>query len=69
MEVGEGFESTPELGGRASAIWDERLPLLSSTLKGVGLDDEGWLGKTVTLRRLLSKWFVFEDGSENLQMP
>ena len=53
-------EAEPE----PDAELDQLLPVLSGSARRYGPDMEelGWIGRTVELRRVLGRWFRFEDG-------
>jgi hypothetical protein len=41
--------------------WDQQVPILNVTTKSFGAGERGWVGRTVLARRVLARWFVFEE--------
>ncbi|KAM0717234.1 hypothetical protein Q7P37_007086 [Cladosporium fusiforme] len=39
--------------------WDEEVSILNVTTKSFGAGGRGWVGRTVTLRRIAERWFLF----------
>lgn len=39
--------------------WDEEVSMLNVTTKSFGAGGRGWVGRTVSLRRIAERWFVF----------
>lgn len=39
--------------------WDEEVSILNVTTKSFGAGGRGWVGRTVSLRRIAERWFVF----------
>ena len=62
VELGRTEVSDDEGGPRS--IWDEELPLLRSTARSVGLEGSSWAGRTVSVARVVSRWFTFERGAD-----
>ena len=51
----------------SEAVLGEEMPVLSGAERRAAARDQdegdgGWVGRTVTVRRVLSRWFRFEDG-------
>jgi hypothetical protein len=43
-------------------LLEERVPVLSAGLRrGLVAGDSGWVGKTVEVKRVLARWFRFEE--------
>lgn len=40
-------------------IWDEEVSILNVTTKSFGTGGRGWVGRTVTVRRIAERWCVF----------
>jgi len=40
-------------------LWDEEVSILNVTTKSFGAGGRGWVGRTVTVRRVAERWFVF----------
>jgi hypothetical protein len=43
----------------AADFWDEQVSILNVTTKSFGAGGRGWVGRTVTVRRVAERWFVF----------
>jgi hypothetical protein len=43
----------------AADIWNEEVSILNVTTKSFGAGGRGWVGRTVTIRRVAERWFVF----------
>jgi hypothetical protein len=43
----------------AANLWDEEVSILNVTTKSFGAGGRGWVGRTVTVRRVAERWFVF----------
>jgi hypothetical protein len=43
----------------AANPWDEEVSILNVTTKSFGAGGRGWVGRTVTVRRVAERWFVF----------
>ena len=43
----------------AADLWDEEVSILNVTTKSFGAGGRGWVGRTVTVRRVAERWFVF----------
>jgi hypothetical protein len=43
----------------AADLWDEEISILNVTTKSFGAGGRGWVGRTVTVRRIAERWFVF----------
>lgn len=54
--VVEGSGATME--GRS--VWDEEISILNVATKTFGAGERGWVGRTVKLKAIASRWFVFE---------
>ena len=51
----------PQPSGAAADLWDEEVSILNVTTKSFGAGGRGWVGRTVTVRRVVERWFVFSD--------
>lgn len=61
----DGSEKDAEVG--VGTLEDEQLPLL----KGAGMREDGtWAGRTIELRRVLSRWFELDlcEGDHRTQV-
>lgn len=45
---------------RGSRLWDKQVPLLSGSIK-IGLEGSRWAGRALTIKKIASRWFTFED--------
>lgn len=43
----------------AAELWDEEVSILNVTTKSFGAGGRGWVGRTVTVRRVAERWFIF----------
>lgn len=55
-----------DLGGEngvqaAESPWDEQLSMLNVTTKTFGVGERGWVGRTVSVRQVASRWCRFVD--------
>lgn len=41
--------------------WDEEVSILNVTTKSFGVGGRGWVGRTVTIRRIAERWCVFSS--------
>lgn len=63
-----GFQAVvtePRVDGAGSEdMLAERMPILSGSARraGPGVEENGWTGKTVDVRRVLGRWFRFQPG-------
>jgi hypothetical protein len=48
----------PTLG---ADLWNEEVSILNVTTKSFGAGGRGWVGRTVTIRRVAERWFVFSE--------
>lgn len=66
-EVGdENHQTRPDVDGPPhTLIWEEQVPFLSTTLRTMGAGDEGFMGRTVALRRVVGQWCIFEDDNKD----
>lgn len=57
----EGFELESEAEPTTSSVnpWDEEVSILNVTTKSFGAGGRGWVGRTVTVRRIAERWCVF----------
>ncbi len=46
---------------RDKAPWDEAVSILNVTTKSFGAGERGWVGRTVSLRRIAGRWCRFEN--------
>lgn len=42
------------------SVWEEEVSILNVTTKTFGASERGWVGRTVTLRAIASRWCVFK---------
>lgn len=47
-----------------SSPWDEEISILNVTTKSFGAGDRGWVGRTVTIRRVAERYCRFESVSQ-----
>lgn len=59
-ELEDDGEMEPDDAG--GSIWDEELPLLCGTIRGLDGDEERLIRRTVSVARVVRRWFVFESG-------
>ncbi len=59
--MGDGYTLRGEGGGGKG--WDEHVPLLDGTVRFGAAGGERWAGRSVSCRRVVGRWFVFEDGT------
>jgi hypothetical protein len=52
--------SDPSNPDRGNRLWDQQLPLLSGSVK-LGLERSRWAGQSVTVRKIIARWFSFES--------
>jgi len=57
----EGFELESDAVPATSSAnpWDEKVSILNVTTKSFGAGGRGWVGRTVTIRRIAERWCVF----------
>jgi len=57
----EGYEMEPEVVPATTSVdpWDEEVSILNVTTKSFGAGGRGWVGRTVTVRRIAERWCVF----------
>ena len=48
----------PQPSGAAADLWDEEVSILNVTTKSFGAGGRGWVGRTVTVRRIVERWCV-----------
>lgn len=60
-QVVEGYEMESEAAPATSPAdpWDEEVSILNVTTKSFGAGGRGWVGRTVTVRRIVERWCVF----------
>ena len=69
------LESAGETGSQGlsrpsiSNPWDEEVSILNVTTKSFGAGGRGWVGRTVTVRRVAERWCVFEQCSPASSSP
>lgn len=63
-ELGDVPETLPDMHGPRT-IWEERVPLLSTTLRTMGNGDKGFMGRSVALRKVVAQWCIFEDSDKD----
>ncbi|KAF1990830.1 hypothetical protein K402DRAFT_417579 [Aulographum hederae CBS 113979] len=44
------------------ALWDEDVPILNTTVRGVGADERAWVGRTVKVRQVAERFCLFKEG-------
>ncbi|KAK4574669.1 hypothetical protein LTR86_001510 [Recurvomyces mirabilis] len=44
--------------------WEEEVSILNVTTKSFGVGERGWVGRTVKLRAIVSRWCTFDDLSK-----
>lgn len=54
----------PTHPGRGSRLWEHQVPLLSGSVK-IGLEGSRWAGRALTIKKIASRWFQFEDSHNN----
>ena len=64
FDAGYDFEFEPETtvppqSPPAADLWDEEVSILNVTTKSFGAGGRGWVGRTVTVRRVAERWCVF----------
>lgn len=59
-----GGDDEPVEAGTEQTILSEEVPVLSASARrtGADLDDADWTGRTVTLARVLGRWFRYRQG-------
>ena len=59
----EGYELEADAVPAASSVdpWDEEVSILNVTTKSFGAGGRGWVGRTVTVRRIAERWCVFSS--------
>lgn len=55
---GEG-DSREGVREAAGSVWDEEVSILNVTTKSFGAGERGWVGRTVSLRRVVGRWCGF----------
>jgi hypothetical protein len=64
-DAGYDFDFEPDTAAvqpqppSAANPWDEEVSILNVTTKSFGAGGRGWVGRTVTVRRVAERWFVF----------
>lgn len=61
-ETGETVAGLPREG---HGTWDEEVSILNVATKTFGVGERGWVGRTVKLRAVASRWCVFESWHTN----
>jgi hypothetical protein len=51
----------PQPPPAAADLWDEEVSILNVTTKSFGAGGRGWVGRTVTVKRIAERWFVFSQ--------
>jgi len=65
VDAGYDFEfetdttAPPPQPPAAADLWNEEVSILNVTTKSFGAGGRGWVGRTVTVRRVAERWFVF----------
>jgi hypothetical protein len=57
-ETAAGPPPQPTLG---ADLWNEEVSILNVTTKSFGAGGRGWVGRTVTIRRVAERWFAFSE--------
>lgn len=57
----EGYELESDAAPAAASVdlWDQEVSILNVTTKSFGAGGRGWVGRTVTIRRIAERWCVF----------
>ena len=53
------LESDAELATPSMTPWDEKVSILNVTTRSFGAGGRGWVGRTVTIKRIAERWCVF----------
>jgi hypothetical protein len=73
VEVSEDSREDEERGEdtkkRVGNGWEERVPILSGSVRRAGFENEdgGWSGRTVEVGRILGRWFMFRRGDWDIE--
>jgi hypothetical protein len=57
-EIGDDELSARRVGAYEDP-WEEQVAILNVTTKSFGAGESGWVGRTVKIRRVVERWFVF----------
>ncbi|KAI9821754.1 MAG: hypothetical protein M1827_002335 [Pycnora praestabilis] len=61
LVITESEYSADEEGGSEQIdLWEEQVPLLNGTFRGLNGEGRGWVGRTVKIRSVAERWCVFE---------
>ena len=55
-----GDGEAEETEEQASSVWDEEVSMLNVTTKTFGAGERGWVGRTVSIRRVAGRWCHFK---------
>lgn len=57
----EGYELESDAvpATSSASLWDEEVSILNVTTKSFGAGGRGWVGRTVTMKRIAERWCVF----------
>ena len=55
VDEGNGLGSEESVPG----VWDEEISILNVTTKSFGAGEKGWVGRTVTIKRIAERWCTF----------
>jgi hypothetical protein len=61
FELETEIDVPPQPLPAAADLWDEQVSILNVTTKSFGAGGRGWVGRTVTVRRVAERWFVFSE--------
>lgn len=58
----EGYELESDAvpATSSASLWDEEVSILNVTTKSFGAGGRGWVGRTVTMKRIAERWCVFK---------
>jgi hypothetical protein len=59
VDIGYDMESEVISAPPLENPWDEEVSILNVTTKSFGAGGRGWVGRTVTIRRIAERWCVF----------
>ncbi|KAI9779383.1 MAG: hypothetical protein M1816_003586 [Peltula sp. TS41687] len=65
LVIAESRGDLPDVD-KPRTFWEERVPLLSTTLRTMGNADRGFMSRTVAMRKVMGQWCVFEDDDNDV---
>lgn len=65
MDNEDGEDGETVLAPEHRNMWDEEVSILNVATKTFGAGERGWVGRTVKLRAIASRWCVFEKQAQN----